>query len=183
MKKEIKKKKVLTTEEKKEILSNSADIIYKFCHKNKSKYRHNYENFEEFISECIIFAYDYIDKWDPERSALSTYLYTTLPWRIQNAKRKERRKPKDYSLEEIVESGKGYEAFEEEILRLEEIDRDNKILDLIIPILHNYTRAHYLEGKSYNQISEETGEKVGKIKSIVYKDLEKLRGVVEDEIE
>lgn len=183
MKKENKKKKVLTDLEKKEILDKNTDIIYKFCHKNKNRYRDKYENFEEFISDCILFAYDYIGKWDPERSALSTYLFTTLPWRIQNAQRKIKNDRKDVSLEKIINRGLEMEALELEMIKQKEAERDAKTLELVIPLLHEYTKEHYLEGKTYNQIGEEKGVDPVKVRNIVYRDMKKIRAVVENEIE
>lgn len=168
------KKEELTREDKISILNKNVDIIYKFCHTNKEKYRNDFENFEDFISECIILAYDNIDKWDYKRGVLSTYLYNTLPWQLKNAKNRDKNVRAE-SLDEITdyyENVVEYDNFEDDLVDKME---DERILKLVIPMLHDFTRMKYLEGKNYDEIAEISGRSPYAVKQAIYKNLSNIK--------
>ncbi len=168
------KKTILTKEEKIEILNQNVDIIYKFCHKNKNQYIKDFENFSDFISNCIILAYDNIDKWDCNRSALSTYIYNTLPWQLFNQKHRDK-SIRAESLDEILENNPDVEMYDEVQLYNEDRAEDEKILAVVEPMLHDYTKKYFYERKTYQQIADEKGVSLSTVKNIIYKNLKEIR--------
>lgn len=176
------KKEKLTKEEKVAILNGNLDIIYKFCHNNKKRYIGDYENFSDFISNCIILAYDNIDRWDFNRSALSTYIYNTLPWQLRNQKTRDKSVRAD-SLDEILDANPDTVLYDEAQMQNEDRKFDEKVLKVIKPYLHKYTKMYYLDGKSYKEIADSEGKSLTTIKNAIYKNLAELRGVIENEVE
>lgn len=176
------KKEKLTKEEKVAILNENLDIIYKFCHNNKKRYIGDYENFSDFISNCTVLAYDNIDKWDFNRSALSTYIYNTLPWQLQNQKTRDKSVRTD-SLDEILDANPDTVLYDEAQMQNEDRKFDEKVLKVIKPYLHKYTKMYYLDGKSYKEIAESEGKSLTTIKNAVYKNLAELREVIKNEVE
>lgn len=174
-------KAVLSTEDKKAILTENIDIVYKFCHANKNKYLKDFENFESFISECIILAYENIAQWDSERGALSTFIYNTLPWRLHNKKIRERG-VKEVSLEGMFENIQELDLVVESQNLFIQKD-DSKLLKFIIPMLHSFTYEHYIKRKTYQEIADEVGKSVSHVRGVIYKNIKNIRERVEEEYE
>lgn len=168
------KKKQLTLKDKQEILKVNLDIIYKYCHLNKNKYKHRFENFEDFIAECMILIYDNIKYWEPDKGTLATFIYNWLSWRL-----KDKYQENTISLEESGES------LEEEIsLKVfqgeEEKRKDNQVLALITPNLHLYTKEHYVNQKTIEQIAQENKVTISSVKYQITKNLKALREKIKE---
>lgn len=174
-------KPVLSLEDKKVILADNIDIVYKFCHANKSKYVKEFENFESFISECIILAYENIGQWDNERAALSTFVYNTLPWRLLN-RRKREKSVKQVSLETMFDNIQELDLIiESQNLYLQQ--DDGRLLKFIAPLVHKFTCEHYIGKKTYQEIADKAGKSVSHVRSVIYKNLKDIKEKVEAEYE
>ena len=175
-------KEELTVESKKEILNNNTDIVYKFCHKNKSKYIDEYENFESFISECLVIAYEMVKYWEPEKGALSTFLFNTLKWTLLNKKNRDK-SVNHISLEELCENPQELDLVSESSGLYDSNLMDSKLLQFIEPLLNKENRMYYLEGKTFQEIADiqKIAPSTAKVRS--YKNIKEIRKIIEEEYE
>ncbi|MBP3707141.1 MAG: sigma-70 family RNA polymerase sigma factor [Clostridia bacterium] len=175
-------KKELTINEKKEILNTNIDIVYKFCHSNKSRYIYDFENFESFISECLVMAYEVIDYWQPEKGALSTFLFNTLQWKLLNKKNRDK-KINYISLEGLYETPQEFDLIVESNEMYENHKTDEMALNFIEPLLNEESRLHYLEGKTFQEIAKIKGIAPSTAKNRVYKNIKEIKERVKNEYE
>ena len=144
------KKRELTKEEKIEELTKNLDVVYKFCQKYNDYYGTAYDTFEDFVSQCKVIAYGIIPKWNNTKAAITTFLYTVLPYKLKKIY-KAKSAETDYIIFSDLEDD-DEEDFESQLVGEEnEPSLEFKMIENDLDIM---TKEYYLEGYNYKQIGE-----------------------------
>lgn len=160
----------LTLGQKKKALDNNLDLVYKICQENKMLAKY-FDTFDDFVQECFLIAYENIGKWDKNRSALSTFLYRTVKWKIMK-KSKANGKKQLILLDDLFGNE---EEVEKMILKynqdLIEKEEDNYLLEMIIPLLSEISYKYFIEEETLEDLSKITSKSISKIQNEIVSDI------------
>jgi RNA polymerase sigma factor (sigma-70 family) len=154
--------------------SKTAEVFAGSFNRFKNYLRNTFAGLNEYDAEDIVqqTALSMLDRDDGEESIeyLSAYIYAALRNRAKNLFRKRSR---EVLSGEEIESGEDVSA-EDETIMIELKQRLNKAVSMLDEKSRYVYEKTEFEGKSYKELSEETGEPIGTLLSRKNRAVKKL---------